>query len=199
MVPRIMVTGLPGVGKTTLTSHSQIQEMEIRVVSFGKEMVGLGKTQKLIKNEKDIESLEFDKRVTLQIETAEKILSITDLPVIIDGHLIVDTPAGIIPGLPQDCISKLSLKAIIQLTAPDDEIIRRREGRSKKYSLLREWTNVERVKQNKFLLSEACLYYALLSDASFEVVENPKGFLEEKTLVRFIELLRIIIPSLDCD
>jgi adenylate kinase len=194
MAARIMVTGVPGVGKSSVVSHPRIPAFGLSVRNFGAVMYNIAKAASILSSPPELEAIDLNVRVGLQAKAAEEIdREANSVPVLIDGHLLVDTSRGFVPGLPIECVQKLKLDAIVVLSATADEVLQRRRTNSSKYAMFRN--DVERVDLHQKALLEASLYYAVLSQASFEVLRNPDGKLDQ-CVDDFQRVLRSIVPDL---
>lgn len=186
---RIMITGVPGVGKTTVSQHRVIADMGVTVRNYGNLMLSLGKQKGILSDFKDLETLTLDQRAELQTDAARKIAEdTTAIAVAIDGHLIVDTPSGFVPGLPLDCVSTLNLTSIVMLWSDPEDIVTRRSNHMNKYSMLKRWSDEARIKTHQQIVFQVSLQYSLLSQASFEILDNLQDRVD-KTVKEFSDFL----------
>ena len=123
----IVVTGIPGVGKTTVMKQAA-QGMDIQFVTFGTVMVEIAQELGLVENRDDMRKLTLEQQKELQIKSAEKIAQMQN--VILDTHCTVKTPQGYMPGLPEWVITRLKPRAIVVVEADPKEIFDRRAGDS---------------------------------------------------------------------
>ena len=196
MQPRIMVTGVPGVGKTTICKDARVGDYPVLVQTFGELMLFIGREKELVKTSKDLTKISLQVRQELQRLAVERIRHDAQaMPIVIDGHLLVDTPTGFVPGLPHECVSALDLTAIIILTAPANDVLLRREKNKAKYELLNGAAGPDRINLHEDLLIKASLQYALLSGASLECVPNRQNEIDE-TVGTLLGLLDRLIPGL---
>jgi len=186
MQPIIMVTGIPGVGKTTISKNPLVGDIGVLVQTFGELMLFKGKELGLVQTGAELAKIPLHIRQKLQMMAAERILNdAKSMPVVIDGHLLVDTPTGFVPGLPYECVTSLGLSAIIILTAPASDILSRRENNKAKYQLMNGRSGIDRIAFHEELLVKASLQYAILS-----------GDKIEDTVKSLIMLLGKLIPDL---
>ena len=101
----IVVTGIPGVGKTTVMKKAA-EGMDIKFVTFGTVMVEIAEETGLVKDRDDMRKLTLEQQKNLQINSAEKIANMGN--VILDTHCTVKTPKGYMPGLPEWVIKKIN-------------------------------------------------------------------------------------------
>ena len=68
----IVVTGIPGVGKTTVMKRAA-KGMDVKFVTFGTLMVDMAKESGLVNNRDDMRKLTLEQQKQLQIKSAEKV------------------------------------------------------------------------------------------------------------------------------
>ncbi|MGC8566114.1 MAG: adenylate kinase [Caldisphaera sp.] len=131
----VIVTGVPGVGKTTVLSLTQEKakkyNIKIKVVNFGTFMLDTAVKEGLVKNRDEIRYLTMRKQLDLQQLAAKKIIEESSKELnengylIIDTHAIVKTPAGYLPGLPKHVLDELKPDLIAVIEADAKEIFNR--------------------------------------------------------------------------
>ncbi|MEM0200279.1 MAG: adenylate kinase, partial [Saccharolobus sp.] len=132
-----IVTGIPGVGKTTVLSKVSeiLQEKSIphKIVNYGDYMLNTAIKNGYVNNRDEIRKLSVDKQKELQTLAARKIVE--DLSELgknglgfVDTHAVIRTPSGYLPGLPKYVIEVLSPNVIFLLES-DPKIILDRQKR----------------------------------------------------------------------
>ena len=178
---RIVVVGIPGVGKTTIVSSvkNALEEKGVKTIlaEFGKIM--LEEANKLnIKNRDEIRRLSISEQKKLQNLAAEKISKIKAEVVIIDTHLFINTQEGYYPGLPFDLLNNLKPTNLILITANPEEIYHRRQNDSFRN---RDIISMDSIKNDidvsKMLIS-CC---SIVSGAPFKVLANPENSITDCT------------------
>jgi len=133
--PTVIITGVAGVGKTSILNElqklSERENVRLKVVNFGTVMKGLldsaGKS--LHRDEIRRENLAIQRRI--QIEAAKEISKMRDGGVlVIDTHMFIRTPSGTFPGLPEQVLNEFDPSLLILLEVEPEEIARRRRGDS---------------------------------------------------------------------
>ena len=119
----IVVTGIPGVGKTTVMQKAA-EGMDIKFVTFGTVMMDIAKETGLVKDRDEMRKLTLEQQKQLQIKSAEKIAQMGN--VILDTHCTVKTQKGYMPGLPEWIVKRINPTAIIVVEADPEEIFNRR-------------------------------------------------------------------------
>ena len=94
----VVVTGIPGVGKTTVMQKAA-EGMDIQFVTFGTVMVEIAQELGLVQERDDMRKLTLDQQKELQVKSAERVANMGN--VILDTHCTIKTPKGYMPGLPE--------------------------------------------------------------------------------------------------
>jgi adenylate kinase len=189
----IIVTGIPGTGKTVVCDFverlAKKAGVEVNVINYGTVM-----TEILRKHQKEMArdamrktNINFQRK--LQTETARKILEKLerlDGVRIIDTHMSINTPVGFLPGLPYHILQILKPEMFILIEAGPDEISSRR---IKDADRKRDEAIEEAVKEELLfsrLMAGAC---AVLSGAPIKTVINAEGKQEDaaREILRMIE------------
>lgn len=168
----IVVTGIPGVGKTTVMQKAA-EGMDITFVTFGSVMSDIAIDQKLVKDRDEMRKLSLDQQKQLQIKTAEKVGKMKN--VIVDTHCTVKTPKGYMPGLPEWVLRKLNPTAIIIVEADPQEIYNRR---AKDTTRNRDPDSVEKIAEHQMMNRAAAMAYATLTGATVKIVFNHDNALD---------------------
>ena len=169
----IVVTGIPGVGKTTVMKKAA-EGMDIQFVTFGSVMIDIAQEQGLVKDRDDMRKLTLQQQKKLQIQSAEKVASMAN--VILDTHCTVKTPQGYMPGLPEWVLEKLKPSAIVVVEADAQEIYNRRQRDT---SRNRDPDTVDQIAEHQFVNRAAAMAYATLTGATVKIVYNHDDALDE--------------------
>ena len=162
----IVVTGIPGVGKTTVMQKAA-EGMDIQFVTFGTIMIDIAKELKLVKDRDEMRKLTLDQQKQLQIKTAEKVSNMKN--VILDTHCTIKTPKGYMPGLPEWVLRKLNPTAIVIVEADPQEIFDRR---AKDMTRNRDSDSIEKIAEHQMMNRAAAMAYATLTGATVKIVFN---------------------------
>jgi len=188
----IIVTGIPGTGKTTVCDFveklAKKAGIEVNVINYGTAMI-----ETLRKHEKEMERDVIRKQNTdfqhkVQVEAAkaisERVRQLKGIK-IIDTHMSVNTSQGFLPGLPYHVLQILKPEMFILVEArPDDISSRRIKDMSRKRDESLEKAVKEELSVSR-LMAGAC---AVLTGAPIKIVINAKGKQEEAAT----EILKII-------
>ena len=169
----VVVTGIPGVGKTTVMKEAA-EGIDIQFVTFGTVMADIAIEMNLVKDRDEMRKLTLEQQKELQIKTAEKVAKMDN--VIVDTHCTVKTPKGYMPGLPEWVIKKLNPTAIVVIEADPEEIYNRR---SKDITRNRDPDSKEKIEEHQQMNRAAAMAYATLSGATVKIVFNHDNAIED--------------------
>jgi len=161
-----VVTGIPGVGKTTVMKQAA-EGLDIEFVTFGSVMIDIAKEMGLVKNRDEMRKLTLEQQKDLHIHSAEKVASMGN--VILDTHCTVKTPKGYMPGLPEWVLKKLKPTAIVVVEADPEEIFNRR---AKDETRNRDPDTREQINEHQTINRAAAMSYATLTGATVKIVFN---------------------------
>ena len=179
----VIVTGIPGTGKTTVCTFveklAKKASVETSVITYGTVMMGIlqkrGKAMERDAMRRDT----LDSQHELQREVAEAIAEKTKQAkgiTIIDTHMAIRTPAGYMPGLPHRVLELLKPDMLVLVEAQPSEISSRR---MKDASRNRDEVTEDGVKEELLvsrLMAGAC---AVATGATVKIVINADGKQEE--------------------
>lgn len=190
----IVVTGIPGTGKTTVCSVveklARKARLEVDVINYGTVMM-----KTLQKYEKEMERdamrrTSIDFQHILQREAAEAVLEKVRQSSgikIIDTHMSIKTIEGYLPGLPYHVLKLLKPEMLVLVEAQPNEISSRRK---KDIARERNETITSSIKEELLfsrLMAGAC---AVLTGAPIKIVINMEGKQEEaaKNILNALEV-----------
>jgi len=169
----VVVTGIPGVGKTTVMQKAA-EGMDIQFVTFGTVMVEIAKELGFVQDRDDMRKLTLEQQKELQIKSAERVASMGN--VILDTHCTIKTPKGYMPGLPEWVVKKLNPSAIVVVEADAEEIYNRRE---KDTTRNRDPDTKEQIDEHQMMNRAAAMAYAALTGSTVKIVFNHDDALED--------------------
>jgi len=131
----VIVTGVPGVGKTTVLNHLEKlageRGLKVRIVNFGTYMLETALREGLVSHRDEMRKLPLRKQLELQALAARRIIEDAagslgeDGFLLIDTHALVKTVAGYWPGLPKHVLDELKPDMIAVIEASPEEIAAR--------------------------------------------------------------------------
>jgi adenylate kinase len=161
----VIVSGLPGVGKTTVLNIAvdKLSKEGIRVgiVNYGTIMLDAALESGLVKHRDEIRKLKVADQLKLQRLAAMRIKEVSkeyDL-LLVDTHLFIYTPRGRWPGLSVNNLGDLDVKQIIVVEAEASEIAERRLVDK---SRIREYIDIDSINEdlsyNRYLAAALSVY-----------------------------------------
>lgn len=126
---RVVVVGIPGVGKTTVISRTaeilNQRGTQTAVVVFGTMMFEEA-TKLGINNRDEMRRQSIEVQRQMQNLAARRIADLKDNVVIVDTHLFINTNEGYYPGLPLHLLEVIKPTNIVMVAAHPEEIVKRR-------------------------------------------------------------------------
>lgn len=169
---RIVVAGVPGVGKSTCMQAAS-EAKNLKIMNFGSMMIEAARIDG-IGNRDELRRMDLDVQKKYQKIAADNLAKEDDI--IIDTHVLIQTPFGYFPGLPVWVLEKLKPDIIFLIEASPREIItRRRMDPSRK----RDEDNEEEVDLHQRLNRVAAVMYAVNVGATVKRVVNADGKVDE--------------------
>ena len=176
---KVVVVGIPGVGKTTVVSKVveklNTLNKSVSVHSFGTVMFEEAKENGL-KDRDDLRKLTVEEQKNLQKKAAEKIAEHQENIVIIDTHAFISTKEGYYPGLPHYVIQILKPTHFIAVSAKPDEIYNRRTNDDTRD---RDIISIGSIKEELDVQDAMLSSCSVLSGSPMKVVLNTEGKVEE--------------------
>jgi adenylate kinase len=175
----IIVTGIPGTGKTTVCDEvvklAERTGKKVEVINYGSVMVELSRKsgKSLHRDELRKSGLTFQRN--LQAEAAKTISEKTNKAhgdLIVDTHMSIKTVDGYWAGLPFHVLQILNPEMFILVEAEPHEVLSRRlKDKTRKRDKAMESEISEEILFSR-LMAAAC---AVLTGASVKIVGNPSG------------------------
>jgi adenylate kinase len=176
---RVIIVGIPGVGKTTVVSRVvellKEKNVKVSVSIFGTVMFDEAK-KKGVKNRDDIRKLSVKEQKELQSTAARTIASITDDVVIVDTHAFISTQEGFYPGLPHNVLEILNPNSFIMISARPEEIYNRRMTDT---SRTRDIVSIDAIKKELDVTSAMLSTCSILCGSPIKMVLNTEGKVDE--------------------
>jgi adenylate kinase len=176
---RVVVVGIPGVGKTTVISRTaeilNQRGIQTAVVVFGTMMFEeAGKLGINNRDEMRRQSIEVQRQ--MQNLAARRIADLKDNIVIVDTHLFINTNEGYYPGLPLHLLEVIKPTNIVMVAADPEEIVNRRridETRD------RDIESVENIQYQLDLSKVMVATCSVLTGCPFIIIMNSNNKIDE--------------------
>ncbi len=188
---KVIVVGIPGVGKTTLVSKIvellKSKQKSVSVHSFGTVM--FEEAQKNgIKDRDELRKLTMEQQKNLQKIAAEKLSRLGDDLVIIDTHAFISTNAGFYPGLPNHVLQIIKPSNFISVSARPEEIYNRRMEDTTRN---RDQVSLGSIKKELSVQEAMLSSCSVLSGSPMKTILNAEGKVDEAALavINAIEIL----------
>ncbi len=183
MKMRVIVAGVPGVGKTTIMEEVA-KRTNYRIVNYGTVMLEMARKEGLVEHRDEMRKLPVEIQRRLQREAAEIIGKMEN--VIVDTHLTIKTRAGYLPGLPVWVLDKLKPELIVIIEASAAEIVGRR---ARDESRERDYESEKEIKEHLDANRYAAFACSVYSGANVLILENNEGMVE-RAVEKFMEALK---------
>jgi adenylate kinase len=175
---KIIITGVPGVGKTTVVNEAlkKIKEegVEYKSINFGTFMFEVAMNDKTVQDRDQMRTLDRAVQKRLQQRAAQAIAQVQG-NVLIDTHSSVKTPKGYFAGLPEWVLREIMPDTIVLVEADDDQILMRRltdETRS------RDKEGARSIAEHQQFNRSIAAAYAMLTGCTVKIVINADYLLE---------------------
>ena len=188
----VVVTGIPGTGKTTVCN--ELLELadgagrKVAVINFGTVMVELSEKCDKSLHRDELRKSKLSFQSDLQTEAAKVISQRamnTEGDVIVDTHMWIKTLEGYWPGLPLQVLKLLNPHMFVLVEAePKDVLSRRFRDKTRRRDKVLEDEVAEEFLFSRFMAA-AC---SVLTGASVKIVKNPSG----KQVEAAKEVLRLL-------
>ncbi|MDE1853036.1 MAG: adenylate kinase [Thaumarchaeota archaeon] len=176
---RVVVVGIPGVGKTTVVDMLVAGFKGAKLANFGTIMFEAGLSQKLVKNRDEMRKLPVEKQKRLQKFAATKIANMRERLVVVDTHLFIRTPEGFWPGLPFDVVRAMKPTHLVLVEATPEEIAKRRSSDTTRY---RDAVTKDSLTEELALARSFLTVSSTLTGAPISIVRNAQGKQEQVAL-----------------
>jgi adenylate kinase len=189
MGKKVVITGVPGVGKTTVIDKAlevlKGEGIDYRPLNFGSFMFEVASSEGLVKDRDEMRKLDQATQRRLQQSAARKIGAAPE-NVIIDTHCTVKTPKGFLAGLPEWVLRELNPDIFVLVETDEDQILNRRLS---DLSRVRDMEGYGGIRDHQQFNRAIAASYAMLAGCTVKIIKNP-DFLLENAVADMVELLR---------
>ncbi|WP_018154177.1 adenylate kinase [Methanothermococcus thermolithotrophicus] len=176
----VVVTGVPGVGGTTITQKAMEKLSEeginYKMVNFGTVMFEVAQEENLVEDRDQMRKLDPDTQKRIQKLAGRKIAEmVKESPVVVDTHSTIKTPKGYLPGLPVWVLNELNPDIIIVVETSGDEILIRRLNDETRNRDLETTAGIE---EHQIMNRAAAMTYGVLTGATVKIIQNKNNLLD---------------------
>jgi adenylate kinase len=182
----VVMTGVPGVGKSTVvkTAFQKAEEKGIKIsfdfVNFGDMMLKSAVAKKLVEHRDEMRKLPIEKQHEIQKAAAKEIRGMSDKKnVILDTHASIETPKGYIPGMPEWVLRELKPEVIVVLESRPEDINKFRKKDIGNDFRRREVDNLEGIERHQSVNRSIAMAYSVLTGTPIKVIWKPEGTLPQ--------------------
>ncbi|KUO39267.1 MAG: adenylate kinase [Hadesarchaea archaeon DG-33-1] len=177
----VVVTGVPGVGKSTVVAGAlenlKAEGLVYELVNYGDVMLELMQERMGVTDRDEMRKIPFEPYQEIQRAAAERIAAKAKLkPVLLDTQCSVKKPEGYLPGLPKWVLEGLQPKSIVVIEAEAKEVAARR---TKDVARRRDKELLAEVAEHQQLNRALAMAYATFVGATVKIVKNRSGKLSE--------------------
>ena len=181
MTKRVIIVGIPGVGKSTIISnvHSLLSQkgVDAKIAEFGKIMFDQARLMS-VHNRDQLRRLSIEQQKTLQEMAANSINSLGNDVVLVDTHLFISTDDGFYPGMPIKLLNIINPTQLILITATSEEIQGRRERDN---SRERDQISIDRIESDLRLSESMISTSSIITGCPFYMIQNNTDQVERAT------------------
>ncbi|EHR78412.1 adenylate kinase [Thermococcus litoralis DSM 5473] len=190
----VVITGIPGVGKSTITRLAlKRTRAKFRVVNFGDIMFEEAVKAKLVTHRDEMRRLSLKVQRELQLKAAQRILEISrEEPVLLDTHATIKTPLGYMLGFPKEVIEVINPRFVVIIEATPSEILGRRLRDLKRD---RDVETEEQIQRHQDLNRAAAISYAMHSNALIKIIENHEDKGLEEAVNELVKILDLAVEE----
>jgi adenylate kinase len=177
----VIVTGIPGVGKTTVinTAVEAVKEKhgeEVLVLNFGTEMFEVSVKKGQVKNRDEMRKLPTAIQRENQRLAGEAIAEkAKKARVIVDTHTLIQTNNGYLIGLPEWVVRAIQPKTVVLVEAESEMIALRR---SDDPTRTRDDQMVSVIEIHQQMCRAAAVSVGTLTGATVRIIRNRQGMVE---------------------
>jgi adenylate kinase len=186
---KVIITGVPGVGKTTVINEAlknlKTEGVVYQSINFGSFMFEVAKKDNIVRDRDQMRTLDRAVQKRLQQRAAQAIAQVSG-NVLIDTHASVKTPKGYLAGLPEWVLREIMPDVIVLVETDNDQILMRRltdETRS------RDKEGSRSIAEHQEFNRSIAAAYAMMTGCTIKMITNA-DFLLDRSVSELTDILR---------
>ncbi len=178
----VIVTGIPGVGKTTVidTAVDMVKKQhneDVLMLNIGTEMFEVAKKQGLIDDRDQLRKMSTANQREVQRLAGEAIAEKAKAArVIVDTHTLIQTNNGFLIGLPEWVVRPIQPKTVVLVEADPNKIAGRR---STDETRTRDAQLTDEIDTHQRMCRAAAVSVGTITGATVRIIKNREGKVEE--------------------
>jgi len=175
----VIVTGIPGAGKSTVCKEllplASERGVRVSVLNYGDVMVKIMEKRGRELHRDELRKMGMAAQKVVQAEAAAKLAKEAEKAeghVIIDTHMIIKTGFGYLPGLPKHVLEVLKPDLLVLVEADPKEIAERRPKDADRRRDVRTLEELEEELAFSRMVASAC---SVFTGAPVAIIRNPTG------------------------
>jgi len=191
-----VVTGIPGVGKTTVLNELQDlakqNHTNLSVLNFGTIMNEILRELGKQMNRDEMRGQDIETQRKVQELAANEIINRAGQgTIVVDTHMFVKTTVGMWAGLPQSVLHKLSPRLLVLIEADPEQIAGRRRGDTDRK---REEALVNEIRFDLEWSRATAAASAISTGAPVKVIRNDSGT-QKQAAQELFEVIRKLVGT----
>jgi adenylate kinase len=186
---KVIITGVPGVGKTTVVNEAlkklEAEGVRYQSINFGTFMFEVAKTDNIVKDRDQMRTLDRTVQKRLQQRAGQAIAKLSG-NVLIDTHASVKTPKGYLAGLPEWVLREIMPDIIVLVETDDDQILMRRLSDETR---TRDKEGSKSITEHQQFNRAIAAAYAMMTGCTIKIITNA-DFLLDRASSDLVEVLR---------
>ena len=178
----VIVTGIPGVGKTTVinTAVEQVKEKlgeTVLVLNIGTEMFEVASKAGHVKDRDELRKLPTSIQREVQKKAGAAIAKKAERgKTIVDTHTLIQTNNGFLIGLPEWVVTAINPKTVVLVEADSEKIASRRTGDETR---IRDAQAIVDIQIHQEMCRAAAVAIGTITGATVRIIKNREGLVEE--------------------
>jgi adenylate kinase len=178
----VIVTGIPGVGKTTVinTAVELVKEKsgkDVLMLNIGTEMFEVATKEGHVKDRDELRKLPTAIQRDVQRKAGEVIAKKAKKGMaIVDTHTLIQTNNGFLIGLPEWVVTAIMPKTVVLVEADSEKIAGRRSGDETR---TRDAQAVTDIQIHQEMCRAAAVAVGTITGATVRIIKNREGLVEE--------------------